>query len=160
MQNTTNMIPIHYQPTTSMMLILVTTNLIPTHYQYNTNMIPTWYQHDTNTLPTWYQHCVLSAPFYTTQSTIELMVGTHNNCGIFKLFMTSCYLFFYSKNCPISPAPPVTITVRFTYTLDEWAEYAWPQEPPDPTSCLGCQVGIKDLHTLPFGAGQDPIRYE
>ncbi|KAL9957793.1 hypothetical protein ACROYT_G034737 [Oculina patagonica] len=60
--------------------------------------------------------------------------------------------------CPISPMPPVTLTVRFTYVLDEWTDYAWPQEPPDPSSCLECKVGVNNLGTLPFGACQDPIR--
>ena len=54
--------------------------------------------------------------------------------------------------------PPVTITVRFTYVLDEWTDYSWPQDPPDPSSCLECKVGVKDLETLPFGACQDPVR--
>ncbi|PFX20709.1 Rab3 GTPase-activating protein catalytic subunit [Stylophora pistillata] len=60
--------------------------------------------------------------------------------------------------CPISPMPPVTLTVRFTYVLDEWTDYSWPQEPPDLSSCLECKVGVNDLGTLPFGACQDPIR--
>jgi len=60
--------------------------------------------------------------------------------------------------CPISPVPPVTLTIRFTYILDEWTDYAWPQEPPDPSSCLECKVGVKNLGTLPFGACQDPLR--
>ncbi|XP_074627593.1 rab3 GTPase-activating protein catalytic subunit-like isoform X2 [Acropora palmata] len=60
--------------------------------------------------------------------------------------------------CPISPMPPVTLTVRFTYVLNEWADYSWPQEPPDPSSCLECKVGVSNLKTLPFGACQDPLR--
>ncbi|XP_068752396.1 rab3 GTPase-activating protein catalytic subunit-like isoform X2 [Montipora capricornis] len=60
--------------------------------------------------------------------------------------------------CPISPVPPVTLTVRFTYVLDEWTDYSWPQEPPDPSSCLECKVGVTNLGTLPFGACQDPLR--
>ncbi|CAH3157487.1 unnamed protein product, partial [Porites evermanni] len=60
--------------------------------------------------------------------------------------------------CPVSPVPPVTLTVRFTYILDEWTDYAWPQEPPDPSSCLECKVGVDDLGRLPFGACLDPIR--
>ncbi|KAJ7392048.1 Rab3 GTPase-activating protein catalytic subunit [Desmophyllum pertusum] len=59
---------------------------------------------------------------------------------------------------PISPIPPVTLTVRFTYILDEWTDYSWPQEPPDLSSCLECKVGVNNLGTLPFGACQDPIR--
>ena len=68
--------------------------------------------------------------------------------------------FLLSQTCPISPVPPVTLTVRFTYILDEWTDYAWPQEPPDPSSCLECKVGIDDLGRLPFGACLDPIRWE
>ena len=60
--------------------------------------------------------------------------------------------------CPIFPAPPVTVSIRFTYVLDEWTEYAWPQEPPDVSSCLACEVGLTDLVTLPFGTSQDSIR--
>lgn len=66
---------------------------------------------------------------------------------------------FSFQACPISPVPPVTLTIRFTYILDEWTDYAWPQEPPDPSSCLECKVGVKNLGTLPFGACQDPLRY-
>lgn len=60
--------------------------------------------------------------------------------------------------CPIQPMPPVTLTVRFTYVLNEWTDYSWPQEPPDLSSCLECKVGVNDLGTLPFGACQDPVR--
>ncbi|XP_031567041.1 rab3 GTPase-activating protein catalytic subunit-like [Actinia tenebrosa] len=59
--------------------------------------------------------------------------------------------------CSASPCPPVTVSVRFTYILDEWTDYAWPQEPPDLSSSIECEVGMTDLGTLPFGATQDPI---
>lgn len=57
-----------------------------------------------------------------------------------------------------SSLPAVTITVRFTYFLNEWSDSVWPQAPPDVDSCLGDEVGLKDMATLPFGTGQDAIR--
>jgi hypothetical protein len=52
----------------------------------------------------------------------------------------------------------VTITVRFTYFLNEWSDTVWPQAPPDIDSCLGDEVGLSDMGSLPFGTGQDAIR--
>ena len=68
-------------------------------------------------------------------------------------------LKLFPQACPISPIPPVTVSIRFTYVLNEWTEYAWPQEPPDVSSCLACEVGLTDLDTLPFGTSQDSIRF-
>ncbi|XP_028409071.1 rab3 GTPase-activating protein catalytic subunit-like isoform X2 [Dendronephthya gigantea] len=54
-------------------------------------------------------------------------------------------------------SPAVTITVRFTYFLNDWSDTVWPQAPPDVDSCLGDEVGLSDMATLPFGAVQDAV---
>uniref|UniRef100_A0A8C4HB70 Rab3 GTPase-activating protein catalytic subunit n=1 Tax=Dicentrarchus labrax TaxID=13489 RepID=A0A8C4HB70_DICLA len=38
---------------------------------------------------------------------------------------------FRSKiGCTLSPLPPVNITIRFTYILQDWQQHSWPQQPP------------------------------
>uniref|UniRef100_A0A8C4HBK4 Rab3 GTPase-activating protein catalytic subunit n=1 Tax=Dicentrarchus labrax TaxID=13489 RepID=A0A8C4HBK4_DICLA len=32
--------------------------------------------------------------------------------------------------CTLSPLPPVNITIRFTYILQDWQQHSWPQQPP------------------------------
>ncbi|XP_013395929.1 rab3 GTPase-activating protein catalytic subunit-like [Lingula anatina] len=58
---------------------------------------------------------------------------------------------------PISPPPPVTVSVRFTYVLQDWTQYAWPQAPPDIESVTEDEIGCTDFETLPFGACEDPV---
>nr|XP_024657694.1 rab3 GTPase-activating protein catalytic subunit-like isoform X2 [Maylandia zebra] len=38
---------------------------------------------------------------------------------------------FKSKiGCSLFPLPPVNIAIRFTYVLQDWQQYSWPQQPP------------------------------
>ncbi|MEE6489088.1 hypothetical protein FKM82_015480 [Ascaphus truei] len=40
---------------------------------------------------------------------------------------------FKSKiGCPLTSLPPVSIAIRFTYILQDWQQYFWPQQPPAP----------------------------
>uniref|UniRef100_A0A8C5CA70 Rab3 GTPase-activating protein catalytic subunit n=1 Tax=Gadus morhua TaxID=8049 RepID=A0A8C5CA70_GADMO len=59
--------------------------------------------------------------------------------------------------CPLTPLPPVTIAIRFTYVLQDWQQYSWPQQPPDFDALLGGEVGGVEFGKLPFGACEDPI---
>uniref|UniRef100_A0A8D0CE82 Rab3 GTPase-activating protein catalytic subunit n=1 Tax=Scleropages formosus TaxID=113540 RepID=A0A8D0CE82_SCLFO len=65
---------------------------------------------------------------------------------------------FKSKiGCPLTPQPPVEIAIRFTYVLQDWQQYSWPQQPPDFDALLGGEVGGVEFGKLPFGACEDPI---
>ncbi|CAL8267074.1 unnamed protein product [Lota lota] len=65
---------------------------------------------------------------------------------------------FKSKiGCPLTPLPPITIAIRFTYVLQDWQQYSWPQQPPDFDALLGGEVGGVEFGKLPFGACEDPI---
>ncbi|XP_036600622.1 rab3 GTPase-activating protein catalytic subunit [Trichosurus vulpecula] len=65
---------------------------------------------------------------------------------------------FKSKiGCPLTPLPPVSIAIRFTYVLQDWLQYFWPQQPPDIDAIVGGEVGGLEFGKLPFGACEDPI---
>uniref|UniRef100_A0A5F8GGZ1 Rab3 GTPase-activating protein catalytic subunit n=1 Tax=Monodelphis domestica TaxID=13616 RepID=A0A5F8GGZ1_MONDO len=65
---------------------------------------------------------------------------------------------FKSKiGCPLTPLPPVSIAIRFTYVLQDWLQYFWPQQPPDLDAIIGGEVGGLEFGKLPFGACEDPI---
>lgn len=65
---------------------------------------------------------------------------------------------FKSKiGCPLTPLPPVKIAIRFTYVLQDWQGYFWPQQPPDLDALVGGEVGGLEIGKLPFGACEDPI---
>ncbi|XP_012682028.1 rab3 GTPase-activating protein catalytic subunit isoform X2 [Clupea harengus] len=65
---------------------------------------------------------------------------------------------FKSKiGCPLTPLPPITIGIRFTYILQDWQQYSWPQQPPDFDALLSGEVGGVEFGKLPFGACEDPI---
>ncbi|XP_041120289.1 rab3 GTPase-activating protein catalytic subunit-like [Polyodon spathula] len=65
---------------------------------------------------------------------------------------------FKSKiGCPLTPIPPVNIAIRFTYILQDWQQYSWPQQPPDFDALLGGEVGGVEFGKLPFGTCEDPI---
>uniref|UniRef100_A0A8C3A0T1 Rab3 GTPase-activating protein catalytic subunit n=1 Tax=Cyclopterus lumpus TaxID=8103 RepID=A0A8C3A0T1_CYCLU len=65
---------------------------------------------------------------------------------------------FKSKiGCTLSPLPPINIAIRFTYILQDWQQYAWPQQPPDFDTLLGGEVGGVEFGKLPFGACEEPI---
>uniref|UniRef100_A0A9L0TF04 Rab3 GTPase-activating protein catalytic subunit n=1 Tax=Equus caballus TaxID=9796 RepID=A0A9L0TF04_HORSE len=59
--------------------------------------------------------------------------------------------------CPLTPLPPVSIAIRFTYVLQDWQQYFWPQQPPDIDALVGGEVGGLEFGKLPFGACEDPI---
>ncbi|XP_037319315.2 rab3 GTPase-activating protein catalytic subunit isoform X1 [Pungitius pungitius] len=65
---------------------------------------------------------------------------------------------FKSKiGCSLSPLPPINISIRFTYILQDWQQYSWPQQPPDFDTLLGGEVGGVEFGKLPFGACEEPI---
>ncbi|ESP04825.1 hypothetical protein LOTGIDRAFT_211630 [Lottia gigantea] len=65
---------------------------------------------------------------------------------------------FKSKlGCVYISMPPVSVSVRFTYILQEWIHCPWPQEPPDFSTISECDVGCTNFGNLPFGACVDPI---
>nr|XP_046232615.1 rab3 GTPase-activating protein catalytic subunit isoform X2 [Scatophagus argus] len=65
---------------------------------------------------------------------------------------------FKSKiGCGLSLLPPVNIAIRFTYILQDWQQYSWPQQPPDFDTLLGGEVGGVEFGKLPFGACEEPI---
>ncbi|KAM4697609.1 rab3 GTPase-activating protein catalytic subunit isoform 2-T2 [Rhinophrynus dorsalis] len=65
---------------------------------------------------------------------------------------------FKSKiGCPLTATPPVNIAIRFTYILQDWQQYFWPQQPPDIDALVGGEVGGLEFGKLPFGACEDPI---
>ncbi|XP_064182780.1 rab3 GTPase-activating protein catalytic subunit [Anguilla rostrata] len=65
---------------------------------------------------------------------------------------------FKSKiGCPLTPLPPISIAIRFTYVLQDWQQCSWPQQPPDFDALLAGEVGGVEFGKLPFGACEDPI---
>ncbi|XP_039613247.1 rab3 GTPase-activating protein catalytic subunit isoform X1 [Polypterus senegalus] len=65
---------------------------------------------------------------------------------------------FKSKiSCPLTHLPPINISIRFTYILQDWQQYSWPQQPPDFDTLLSGEVGGVEFGKLPFGACEDPI---
>nr|XP_006117129.1 rab3 GTPase-activating protein catalytic subunit isoform X1 [Pelodiscus sinensis] len=66
-------------------------------------------------------------------------------------------IFKSKTGCPLTPLPPVSISIRLTYVLQDWQQYFWPQQPPDLDALVGGEVGGLEFGKLPFGACEDPI---
>uniref|UniRef100_A0A3B4XWG2 Rab3 GTPase-activating protein catalytic subunit n=1 Tax=Seriola lalandi dorsalis TaxID=1841481 RepID=A0A3B4XWG2_SERLL len=66
-------------------------------------------------------------------------------------------IFKAKIGCTLSPLPPINIAIRFTYILQDWQQYSWPQQPPDFDTLLGGEVGGVEFGKLPFGACEEPI---
>ncbi|XP_053352311.1 rab3 GTPase-activating protein catalytic subunit [Clarias gariepinus] len=66
-------------------------------------------------------------------------------------------IFKAKIGCPLTPLPPINIAIRFTYVLQDWQQYSWPQQPPDFDALLAGEVGGVEFGKLPFGACEDPI---
>ncbi|KAI0217388.1 Rab3 GTPase-activating protein catalytic subunit [Lamellibrachia satsuma] len=64
-------------------------------------------------------------------------------------------VFKEKLSSPVSPVPAVSVTVRFTYLLQDWVHYGWPQAPPDFDA--NSDIGFTDFGDLPFGACEDPV---
>ncbi|TRZ02365.1 hypothetical protein DNTS_019010 [Danionella cerebrum] len=67
-------------------------------------------------------------------------------------------LFKSKIGCSVSPLPPIRISIRFTYVLQDWQQCSWPQQPPDFDALLAGEVGAVEFGKLPFGACEDPVR--
>ncbi|XP_015922573.1 rab3 GTPase-activating protein catalytic subunit [Parasteatoda tepidariorum] len=52
--------------------------------------------------------------------------------------------------------PPVSVSIRFTYILQDWSPCSWPQPPPEIDE-LGEDITPTDIGRLPSGAIEDPI---
>uniref|UniRef100_A0A8D0C6M4 Rab3 GTPase-activating protein catalytic subunit n=1 Tax=Salvator merianae TaxID=96440 RepID=A0A8D0C6M4_SALMN len=59
--------------------------------------------------------------------------------------------------CPLTPLPPINISIRLTYILQDSQQCFWPQQPPDIDALVGGEVGGLEFGKLPFGACEDPI---
>ncbi|XP_014211010.1 rab3 GTPase-activating protein catalytic subunit isoform X2 [Copidosoma floridanum] len=53
----------------------------------------------------------------------------------------------------------VIVSVRLSYTLKDWTNSTWTQEPPDFDFLQGETLGVDELGKLPFGATFDPINW-
>ncbi|XP_011506540.1 PREDICTED: rab3 GTPase-activating protein catalytic subunit [Ceratosolen solmsi marchali] len=52
----------------------------------------------------------------------------------------------------------VLVSVRLSYSLKDWSNTTWTQDPPDFEFMQGETVGVDELGKLPFGATFDPIK--
>lgn len=66
-------------------------------------------------------------------------------------------VFKAKLGCAYISMPPVSVSVRFTYILEDWIHCPWPQTPPDFSSFAEGEVGYSELDVLPFGACEDPV---
>ncbi|XP_065108539.1 rab3 GTPase-activating protein catalytic subunit isoform X1 [Paramisgurnus dabryanus] len=66
-------------------------------------------------------------------------------------------IFKNKIGCTLTPMPPISIAIRFTYVLQDWQQCSWPQQPPDFDALLAGEVGGVEFGKLPFGACEDPI---
>ncbi|KAM9850623.1 rab3 GTPase-activating protein catalytic subunit [Aulostomus maculatus] len=66
-------------------------------------------------------------------------------------------IFKSKTGCTLSPLPPINIAIRFTYILQDWQQYSWPQQPPDFDTLHGGEVGGVEFGNLPFGACEETI---
>ncbi|KAL8588274.1 hypothetical protein ACOMHN_008577 [Nucella lapillus] len=66
-------------------------------------------------------------------------------------------MFKGKLGCEYISMPPVSVSVRFTYILEDWIHCPWPQLPPDFSSFSEGEVGCSELDVLPFGACEDPV---
>lgn len=66
-------------------------------------------------------------------------------------------IFKAKIGCTLSPLPPVNISIRFTYILQDWQQCSWPQQPPDFDAIFGGEVGGVEFGKVPFGACEEPI---
>uniref|UniRef100_A0A673HI06 Rab3 GTPase-activating protein catalytic subunit n=1 Tax=Sinocyclocheilus rhinocerous TaxID=307959 RepID=A0A673HI06_9TELE len=66
-------------------------------------------------------------------------------------------IFKNKMSCPLTPLPPISISIRFTFVLQDWQQCSWPQQPPDFDALLAGEVGGVEFGKLPFGACEDPV---
>ncbi|XP_033842507.1 rab3 GTPase-activating protein catalytic subunit [Periophthalmus magnuspinnatus] len=66
-------------------------------------------------------------------------------------------IFKNKIGCTLSPLPPINISIRFTYILQDWQQCTWPQQPPDFDGLFGGEVGGVEFGKVPFGACAEPI---
>ncbi|CAL9689716.1 unnamed protein product [Knipowitschia caucasica] len=66
-------------------------------------------------------------------------------------------IFKSKMSSSLSPLPPINISIRFTYILQDWHQTSWPQQPPDFDAVFGGEVGGVEFGKVPFGACAEPI---
>ena len=65
---------------------------------------------------------------------------------------------FKSKlGCVYISMPPVSVSVRFTYILQDWGSSYWAQEMPDISGVMEGEIGCSSFGELPFGVCEDPV---
>lgn len=62
------------------------------------------------------------------------IVSVVSSLHVFTNLSVNIDLSYYSalpgQGCNLLPLPPVDIAIRFTYILQDWQQYSWPQQPP------------------------------
>lgn len=69
--------------------------------------------------------------------------------GLLSLFKTKLAVSTFD-------VPPVSVSIRFTYILQDWSPCSWPQPPPEIDE-LGEDITATDIGRLPCGALEDPV---
>ncbi|CAL1276603.1 unnamed protein product [Larinioides sclopetarius] len=69
---------------------------------------------------------------------------------------TQGLLQLFKGKLGFSGIPPVTVSIRFTYVLQDWSPCSWPQPPPELDE-LGEDITPTDIGRLPCGALEDPV---
>ncbi|XP_072301479.1 rab3 GTPase-activating protein catalytic subunit [Eucyclogobius newberryi] len=85
------------------------------------------------------------------------MVHLHKVPGHYKNLSGLLDIFKAKIGCTLSPPPPINISIRFTYILQDWQQCSWPQQPPDFDGLFGGEVGGVEFGKVPFGACAEPI---
>lgn len=69
---------------------------------------------------------------------------------------------FALQSCPITPAPPVKVSVRVTYKLQEAFDQQWTRNPEEfhseSVEELRSLLHKQNFSLFPFGAVQDPLQ--
>lgn len=90
------------------------------------------------------------ATYYDMVHLVHVPPPCSNLSGLLSLFKSK---MSYSSQLAL---PPVDVTIRFTYIINEWSPYEWPQLPPDIIDEASNSESL-DMGKIPFGALEYPI---